>query len=319
MAKAKVLLVEDDPVQAEATKSMLIASGHDVVWVHDGISAIKQTKGWGPDIILLDLILPGMDGYEICRWLKTEESTKGIPVIMLTAKNELSDKISGLVIGADDYLPKPYNEPELAARIHASLRTKALQDELRQKNSLLEELLAKVAHMAVTDALTGLANRRKFHDVLAAEFEKAKRYKTPFSVVMLDIDFFKKVNDSYGHQTGDGVLMEVAGIVLHSVREIDTACRFGGEEFVIIMPNTDKVQAMNSAERIRESVCSHKFPGLEKNITVSLGISGLPDSSISTQDALIKCSDLALYRAKQHGRNRTEIAEGKDIEGGAFI
>jgi len=121
-----------------------------------------------------------MDGYEICRWLKIEETTKGIPVIMLTVKKELSDKISGLHIGADDYLPKPYNELELNARIYALLRTKALQDELRMKNRQLEELLHKVNYMAITDALTGLYNRRRFHDVLTSEFERARRYTTSF-------------------------------------------------------------------------------------------------------------------------------------------
>jgi DNA-binding response OmpR family regulator len=153
MAKANVLLVEDDPIQAEATKEILEKAGYTVECTTDGISAIKQVKANKPDIILLDVILPGLDGYEVCRWLKLEEQTKGIPVIMLTVKTELSDKISGLHIGADDYLPKPYNELELNARIYASLRTKALQDELKSKNTQLEELLARVEYMAITDVL----------------------------------------------------------------------------------------------------------------------------------------------------------------------
>ena len=144
MVKSKVLLVEDDPVQASATQEILAKAGYEVLWAEDGINAIKAVKAERPDIILLDIILPGMDGYDICRWLKLEETTKGIPVIMLTLKKEFSDKISGLHIGADDYLPKPYHEHELNARIYSLLRTKALQEELRQKNRQLEELLHRV-------------------------------------------------------------------------------------------------------------------------------------------------------------------------------
>ena len=316
MAKSTVLLVEDDPIQAEATKVILQNVGYDVICVHDGISAIKQVKTSKPDIILLDVILPGLDGYDVCRWLKTEESTKGIPVIMLTVKKDLSDKISGLHIGADDYLPKPYNELELNARIYASLRTKALQDELMMKNRQLEELLYKVEYMAITDVLTGLYNRRRFHDVLLKEFERSKRYNTPFSVILLDIDLFKSVNDTYGHMMGDMVLKEMPEIIKKSIREIDTAARYGGEEFTVLLPNTRKEDALHVAERIRIATEKHVFPDLQdRRITVSIGISGIPDQEIDSGDKLIQCADVALYKAKQNGRNRIEVVEGKILKG----
>ena len=314
MAKAKVLLVEDDPLQALATKEILLKVGYDVVWAEDGINAIKEVKKEKPDIILLDLVLPGMDGYEVCRWLKLEETTKGIPVIMLTMKKELADKISGLQIGADDFLPKPYNELELNARIYASLRTKALQDELRMKNRQLEELLHKVNYMAITDALTGLFNRRRFHDVLISEYERAKRYSTPFSLVMVDIDHFKRVNDTFGHSVGDGVLKEVSAILKGSIREIDTASRYGGEEFILILPNTVKDNALIVAERMRLSIEQHTFQEIDRNITVSIGISGMPDEKVETDEKLVRCADFALYRAKQLGRNRTVTAEAAELE-----
>ncbi|NJD55749.1 MAG: diguanylate cyclase [Nitrospirae bacterium] len=314
MAKAKVLLVEDDPVQASATREILTKVGYDVLLAEDGINAIKAVKTERPDIILLDLILPGMDGYEVCRWLKIEETTKGIPVIMLTVKKELSDKISGLHIGADDYLPKPYNELELNARIYALLRTKALQDELRMKNKQLEELLHKVNYMAITDALTGLFNRRRFHDVLTSEFERAKRYATPFSLVMMDIDHFKRVNDVFGHSVGDSVLKEVATIMKNSIREIDTASRYGGEEFIAILPNTARENARVVAERIRLMIGQHAFGGIDRNITVSIGISGMPDAKAESEEKLIRCADFALYRAKQLGRDRTVTAEATELE-----
>ena len=314
MAKAKVLLVEDDPVQASATKEILLKMGYDVVWAEDGINAIKEVKKEKPDIILLDLVLPGMDGYEVCRWLKLEETTKGIPVIMLTMKKELADKISGLQIGADDFLPKPYNELELNARIYASLRTKALQDELRMKNRQLEELLHKVNYMAITDALTGLFNRRRFHDVLISEYERAKRYSTPFSLVMVDIDHFKRVNDTFGHSVGDRVLKEVSAILKRSIREIDTASRYGGEEFILILPNTMKGNALVVAERMRMSIEQHTFHEIDRSITVSIGISGMPDEKAESDEKLVRCADFALYRAKQLGRNRTVTAEAAELE-----
>ncbi|MBI5634590.1 MAG: diguanylate cyclase [Nitrospirae bacterium] len=314
MAKAKVLLVEDDPVQASATMEILRKVGYEILWAEDGINAIKLVKSEKPDIIVLDVILPGMDGYEVCRWLKLDEGTKGIPVIMLTVKKELSDKISGLQIGADDYLPKPYNELELNARIYASLRTKALQDELRLKNKQLEELLDKVNYMAITDALTGLYNRRRFHDALTSEYERARRYGTPFSLVMIDIDYFKKINDSFGHDAGDLVLKEVSGILMKSIRDIDTAARYGGEEFMIILPNTDKMHARTVAERMRQAIEIHDFAELDRRISVSIGISGMPDAKVENEDRLIRCADFAMYRAKQLGRNRTVTVEAHELE-----
>jgi len=314
VVKSKVLLVEDDPVQASATKEALTKAGYEVQWTEDGINAIKAVKAERPDIILLDVILPGMDGHEVCRWLKLEETTKTIPVIMLTIKKELSDKISGFHIGADDYLPKPYNELELNARIYALLRTKALQDELRQKNRQLEELLHKVNYMAITDALTGLYNRRHFHDVLISEYERARRYKTPFSLVMLDIDHFKSINDTFGHSIGDSVLKEVAEILQRNIREIDTASRYGGEEFMVILPNTGKDHALIVAERTRMMIAQHSFSRLDRNITMSVGISGMPDEKAESDEKLIKCADFALYRAKDLGRNRTVTAEAAELE-----
>lgn len=314
MAKARVLLVEDDPIQASVTKSILMKVGYEVLLAEDGINAIKLVKSEKPDIILLDVILPGMDGYEVCRWLKLDESSKGIPVIMLTVKKELSDKISGLQIGADDYLPKPYNELELNARIYASLRTKALQDELKLKNKQLEDLLERVNYMAITDALTGLFNRRHFRVVLTSEYERAKRYRTPFSLVMIDIDHFKKINDTFGHDVGDAVLKEVSDIFLKNVREIDTASRYGGEEFIIILPNTDKAHSLIVAERIRQQIENHEFDKVGRRISVSIGVSGMPDAEAENEEKLIRCADFAMYRAKQLGRNRTVTAGVIELE-----
>jgi diguanylate cyclase (GGDEF)-like protein len=309
MPEATILLVEDNKAQAKKVKDFLKRQGYEVIWVENGTSAIKTAKTESVDLILLDLVLPDLSGTEICRWLKSNSDTRGIPIIMLTAKGSVTDKVTGLEAGADDYLPKPYSEVELNARIYACLRTKALQDELREKNRQLEELLAKVELLAITDPLTGLYNRRHFENVLAKEVRRAVRYGSSLACMMIDIDHFKKINDEYGHHAGDQVLKNVAQILEDNVRGIDTVARWGGEEFIIILPHIKKEDAMQPAARIKEAVAQHTFPELSgKKVTVSIGIASVPDPSIDNEEKLINAADFAMYEAKNKGRNRIEIA-----------
>lgn len=310
MAKAKVLVVEDSHAQAEQVKNYLEKYGYEVVCVNNGKSALKAAMTQQVDIVLLDLVLPDISGNEVCRWLKVNEDTKGIPIIMLTVKDTLTDKVAGLEAGADDYLPKPYNETELNARIYASLRTKSLQDELKKKNRQLEELLKKVEVMAITDQLTGLYNRRHFETVMGKEFAKAKRYKTPLSCLLIDIDHFKRINDMYGHHTGDMVLKGTSKIIACNSRASDTVARWGGEEFIALLSQTEKDNAVNLASRILKSVAETKFPDLpNENITVSIGVATAPKPSIDSEEKLIQAADSALYEAKKNGRNRIEISQ----------
>ncbi|OHE56411.1 MAG: hypothetical protein A2Z47_12155 [Thermodesulfovibrio sp. RBG_19FT_COMBO_42_12] len=309
MAKAKILLVEDDKIQAGVTKDYLEANGYEVICVRDGKSAIKMAKTQHVDLILLDLILPDINGNEVARWLKLNEDTKGIPIIILTVKSSTIEKVAGLEAGADDYLPKPYNEIELNARIYACLRTKALQDELIQKNSQLEGVLLKVETLAITDSLTELFNRRHFGNTIEKEFNRTIRYQSPTSCLMIDIDYFKKINDEYGHRAGDLVLKEIAKIIKSCIREIDTVARWGGEEFIVLLPETKQEDALQSAKRILEAISNHQFSGIPGKITVSIGLASVPEASIDTADKLIHTSDLALYEAKDKGRNRIEVAQ----------
>lgn len=310
MGKAKVLVVEDSYTQAEHIKDYLQKFGYDVICVSDGKSAIKTAKTQQIDIVLLDLVLPDISGNEVCRMLKSSEDTKGIPVIMLTVKSTVTDKVAGLEAGADDYLPKPYNETELNARIYASLRTKSLQDELKRKNSELEGLLKKVEVLAITDQLTGLYNRRHFETVMEKEFAKVKRYKIPLSCLLIDIDNFKRINDMYGHHTGDIVLRETAKTIANNSRTTDTVARWGGEEFIALLSQTEKSDALHLASRILTSISETKFPGLPReNITVSIGVATVPHPSINSEEKLIQAADSALYEAKKKGRNRVEIVQ----------
>ncbi|MDQ7786858.1 MAG: diguanylate cyclase [Thermodesulfovibrionales bacterium] len=304
----RILLVEDDKLQAKITREYLESAGYEVILADNGKTAIKSVKTGSVDLVILDLILPDMNGNEVCRWLKLNEDTRGIPIIMLTAKGSTMDKVQGLHAGADDYLLKPYNETELNARIYASLRTKALQDELREKNRQLEEVLSKVEVLASTDPLTGLYNRRHFEKIMEIEFAKTIRYNSPISCIMVDVDHFKKINDTYGHRTGDIVLKEVTRIIQDCIRKVDTAARWGGEEFVALLPRTGKEQAFYAASRIWESIAGYPFPTIETQITVSIGIASVPDPSIDSAEKLIDASDIAMYRAKTLGRNRIETA-----------
>src|SRR4030066_1434790 len=297
MSKAKILLVEDDKLQAKAAKDFLEDSGYDVIWAENGRSAIKVAKTQPVDLILLDLMLPDLDGNEVCRWLKYDKDTRGIHIIILTVKGSTMEKVAGLKAGGDDYLPKPYSEIELNARIYACLRMKVLQDELREKNRQLEEVLLKVEALAITDSLTELFNRRNFETIIEKEFSRTIRNQPPTSCLMIDIDYFKKINDEYGHHSGDMVLREVAKIIKSSVREIDTIARWGGEEFIVLLPETKQEDALQSAKRILEAISNHQFSGIPGKITVSIGLASVPEASIDTADQMIHTSDLALYAA----------------------
>jgi diguanylate cyclase (GGDEF)-like protein len=309
MGKANILLVEDSKSQAETTRGFLERSGYDVVVAEDGKIAIKEALQGKVDVVILDLVLPDMSGLEVCRWLKVNNSTRMTPILMLTAKGEVTDKVMGLESGADDYLSKPYSETELNARIYALLRTKALQDELKEKNVQLEKLLSRVETLAITDSLTGLFNRRHIETFIEKEFKAAYRYDSPLACLMIDIDFFKKINDDFGHQTGDSVLKEMANVITNNIREVDTAARWGGEEFVVLLPRCSREDALISASRLLEAVAEHVFTDIEdRKVTISIGIAGVPDPSVDTAEKFIDASDRAMYAAKNGGRNRIEIA-----------
>jgi len=309
MAITSILLVEDNSTQANVVRDYLVKNGHRVVIAENGVSAFKAAQTELIDLILLDRILPDMDGSDVCRWLKLDQNTRDIPIIMLTSRGDLPDRVSGLEAGADDYLAKPFDEQELNARISARLRIKTQQDELRLKNRQLENMLTHVESLAVKDALTGLYNRRRFEAMLENEFKRALRYEHPLSCMMIDIDNFKSVNDTFGHQTGDLVLKECAKVIQTTIREVDTAARWGGEEFVVLSPSTTKENCLRAAERIRKAVSAHVFPALQgRAITISIGVAGLPNPSLGTQEALVHAADLALYEAKKKGRDRVEAA-----------
>jgi diguanylate cyclase (GGDEF)-like protein len=248
----------------------------------------------------------------VCRRIKQDPALPYIPIILVTARDSTQDKVEGLDAGADDYLTKPINFPELEARVRSMLRIKRLQDELDQKNRELELANKRLRKLSITDGLTDLFNHRHIHELLHEEFERTRRSGEPLAVAMLDLDRFKQVNDTYGHPTGDVILYETARILRETAREIDMVGRYGGEEFVVILPGTDEEAAEQFAERVRVAVSEHHFrdEANEVRMTISGGVSSFPGVGIEHPDVLVKRADEALYAAKESGRNRIVRASG---------
>ncbi|GAM09230.1 response regulator PleD [Geobacter sp. OR-1] len=251
------------------------------------------------DLILCDLEMPRMDGFKFITMVRSRDDLKSIPVIILTARETRELKIKGLEQGASDYVTKPFDPGELVARVKVQLKLKLLQDELKRSNEMLKEL-------SNTDPLTQLFNRRYMMEVLDREIQRTARKGSPISILLIDIDHFKKVNDTYGHQLGDVVLVNVANVIRKYLRTYDVAARYGGEEFVAILPETPLDEAITVAERIRaatqQSSFSNKLQSLK--ITISIGVATFPMPGLDSVDDLIRIADEGLYRAKSEGRNR---------------
>lgn len=295
--KETVLIVEDDLRAARMYSTVISAAGYDTMVAMDAEGAMGILKDTRPGVILLDIMLPDTDGLELLGRLKAEPDTDDIPVIMITALSDLETKVKGIETGADDYLVKPIDSQELIARVRASLRKNEVTRKLRSRLSVVSE-------RSVTDPLTGLHNRRYMDEYLIRELSVAKRYGRSFSVMMLDIDHFKSVNDTFGHIAGDGVLKELAGILKGSVRASDLAARFGGEEFLVFLAGTGIDAAVIVAENIRGKVESHPFADVDSRpVTVSTGVTEYrPDDT--DMEVIIRRADANLYKAKQSGRNR---------------
>lgn len=298
----KILIAEDDVISRKMLESILSKWGYEVLAVGSGSEAwdILNSES-APQIAILDWMMPGMDGVEVCSKVRQLESgiDKYTYMILLTAKTEKKDLITGMESGADDYILKPFDPHELGVRIRAGQRIVELQNQLRN---------AKDKHLILsrTDGLTGILNRRAAYEVLEKEILRSAREKTPLSVIMFDIDFFKKINDSYGHNAGDAVLKELVRRVLAELRPYDIFGRYGGEEFIILLPGVFMYEGLVVSERIRESIGGTSFDISPSGISVtaSFGVSEFDFKENS--DKLVNRADVALYKAKHNGRNRVE-------------
>jgi two-component system cell cycle response regulator len=305
--KPKILVVDDIPVNIQLMQTYLSSVGYDTIIARNGEEAITQVKDHHPDLLLLDVMMPKLDGFETCKLLKGNHETRYIPVIMVTALNEIEDKIKGIEAGADDFITKPFNKLELLARVKSLLRVKNLHDQLQDKIKQLEEAKERLRELAVTDGLTGLYNYRYFKEFLSQELRRAERHNSNVSVAMIDIDYFKNYNDTYGHLAGDEVLRILARLMRDNIRSIDLAARYGGEEFALVLPETGKAAARFVAKKIKDFVEEYKFRNEETQpngkLTVSMGVATYPGDGKTMED-LINRADQWLYQAKAGGRNR---------------
>jgi diguanylate cyclase (GGDEF)-like protein len=296
-----IAVVDDDAAIRRLVRLFLHRAGFRTVECTTGEEARSTlaTERW--DLAILDRRLPDMDGVVLAHELKSQPSTRGQYIIMLTGEDEQEDKIEGLELGADDYITKPFQYPELLARIRAGKRIVDLQNELIESNRRLELL-------SITDGLTQLHNHRHFQDELARALEEALRYQRPLSLAMIDIDFFKRINDTYGHAAGDDVLKSTAAVFRGSVRSTDLVARYGGEEFAVMMPQTPLNDALIFAEKIRALIeeTEMKTRAGSLKTTVSIGVASTPEVTVLNAPELIVAADTALYRAKRSGRNRVE-------------
>lgn len=290
----KILVVDDNKLNLRLLQDILEDEKYKVYTTDSGFSVLEMAHNLKPDVILLDIMMPGMDGYDVCRLLKSDEEVMDIPVIMVTAKTEGNDLKIAFEMGAADYIKKPFDELEIIARIHSVLRTKQSQDILKDKAS--------------RDGLTGIYNHALLIQLFEKEIKKQAISGDDVSFVMLDIDHFKKINDSYGHTIGDAVLKELAMILSTSIRDSDYVGRYGGEEFSIILTKMNNDDTYEWCEMLRKKIQNHKFYAgdLLIQVTVSMGFyCKSAKDTIGSYD-MIKTSDEALYKAKQNGRNKVE-------------
>jgi two-component system, cell cycle response regulator len=294
-----ILVADDDHAARQYVATLLRKHGMTVEFAADGPRAVARTREPGVDLVLLDIMMPGLDGMDCCRLIKGITQDSFLPVILLTARTDTDSRVSGLRIGADDYVCKPYDDRELLARVTNLVRLKRMHDQIHDARTRLEAL-------AISDELTGLYNYRYLHTRLNEEFKRSERYRDPLACVMLDIDHFKRINDRYGHDVGDVVLRETSARVRRAVREIDVVTRYGGEEFLLVLPSTNFSGALAVADRVWRAVGGEPFTlatGSER-ISVSVGVAVFPSRDIKSKDQLIKAADKALYQAKNEGRDR---------------
>jgi diguanylate cyclase (GGDEF)-like protein len=303
MSSTRILVAEDEITFRHMLKTFLTKWGYQVVVASNGSEAWKVLQGEDrPRLALLDWMMPSMDGVEICRAIRQRKPEPFIYLLLLTSRDQKQDVVEGIEAGADDYLIKPFDPQELRARIHAGERIIELQDRLIRAQEALREL-------ATHDPLTGLLNRRASFDSLLAELNRGSRSGNPVCVVMADLDHFKRINDSRGHQAGDEVLCEVARRMQSSLRPYDTLGRFGGEEFLLVLPGCKLEDGVKLAERICQLVRSEPVKARNEpvDVSISLGVAVTNSPAPAELEALLGSADAALYRAKEAGRNRVEF------------
>ena len=298
METKRILIVDDTFENLDILGELL--DSYEIVDAINGKDALEILEEETVDLILLDIMMPGMDGYEVCKKIKINSSVKDIPVMFITANTDEDSIEKAYDVGGIDYVTKPFKPKELLARVKRELQLQELQTELKL--------------LASTDSMTKLYNRRYFAKMSEHILHLSKRQKNDLSIIMIDIDKFKNVNDTYGHQVGDNVLVHLANILIENQRKSDVICRYGGEEFVILLPSTTIDGALNVAEKLRgdvESLTIHPLASQDLKFTISLGLSVVDIENETNIENALKRADDALYEAKKSGRNKVCISKEK--------
>ncbi len=292
----KLLIVDDDPSNIHLLASIFDES-YEIAFAMNGKKALEIATQQRPDLILLDVAMPEMNGYEVCKCLKKDTLTADIPIIFVTAHSNISEEIYGLELGAADYIKKPFNMASVKVRAQNQIELKIARE--------------KLAHLAITDGLTGIANRRYFDLQLSQEWQRAYRTNQPLAITIIDVDWFKKYNDYYGHQAGDDCLKRVALLLSECAkRNSDLVARYGGEEFIMILPSTTGNTALNISQHACQKFDSLNVPHALSNfgkVTLSAGTASTIPSNHAHSEELISFADKALYRAKDNGRNQAVL------------
>lgn len=294
--RPRILVVDDQPTNIQ-TLYQVLKGDYDVAMATDGSQAIALCQRRPPDLVLLDVVMPGLDGFEVCRRLKQDQATRDVPVIFVTARDSTEDETQGLEVGAVDFITKPVNPPVVRARVRTHIDLKRQADLLRS--------------MAFNDGLTGVANRRWFDERLQIEWLRCRRNKLPLSLVLLDLDHFKAYNDHYGHQAGDDCLRAAAAAMKSRLgRPADLLARYGGEEFVCLLPETPAEGARAKADDLGRAVLdlalAHAGSATAPVVTISRGVATAAPAVDGSPSELLARADERLYAAKRAGRNRTE-------------
>ena len=306
MKRRTLLIVDDSPAIRKLIRETITTDNlfSHIVEASNGMEALKVFFNSKIDFVITDVVMPKVDGYKFISTIKDSEIGKDVPVVMLSAsRKEVIDKIKGLNIGASDYVIKPFDSHELVARVKVFIKLQELQEELKEKNILLEK-------QAITDELTGLYNRRHFYEHLKMQLSLAKRHGFQIACLLIDIDHFKDINDTYGHDVGDKALKAIAKVMQDRLREGEVLARFGGEEFIIYLNRADVEGAISAGERMRKAIASANFSDDVKNpltVTISIGVAMYPHEGLKDSDDIIKAADEALYYAKKTVRNKVVL------------
>jgi two-component system, cell cycle response regulator len=309
------LLVIDDSATARALVVRTIESQalfERVVQAKNGAEGLELAATCHPDVVLCDINMPVLDGFGFLERFRGDAKNRNIPVLLLSAEGDSESRLRGFACGANDYVNKPAHPVELTARVANSLRLKLAHDDLEQAVLELANYNEKLEHLATTDGLTGLCNRRHFLSRATDELSRALRYRHGVAFTLIDIDHFKSINDGCGHPAGDRTLVAVAEALKKSLRSSDLVARFGGEEFVVMLPETTREGAERVAEKLRNAVRELDIPDLKgRRVTISAGVALLGDGEQASLEDLIKHADEALYSAKAGGRDRVELSRGR--------